>query len=604
MNYPEYHYHWTWQLDHTPSELWPYVADTNRFNHDTGLSVVERVPQTEAESANAHRKLRFSRLGIVVEWTEEPFEWVEPRRFGVIRTYSCGPVARMRVLAEMRPSRGGTELSYQVWARPANLLGCIAIPIQIGIVAAKDFGRVFKRYDDLIDVEEEKKDQPTNRFEQGGLQRLGGLRNDLINAGGSEELTRRLVATIVEEPDIEIARMKPYVLADTWKASRADVLDLFLLATRVGILELSWDILCPLCRGPKDTASSLAGIEPTVHCETCNIDFDSDFERSVELIFRPSRTIRDVNTTDYCIAGPRVTPHVIAQQLMDPGESRTITPEMSPGRHRVRVLNLPGGRYFDVQEDGLQETTVGATKEGWGEDDLILKPEPAITVKNDTDETQLFMIEKLAWMDDAATAADVTVLQRYRDLFSTDALRPGQRISVGSLAILFTDLCDSTRMYREIGDAPAFGLVMDHFDILRNAISTEGGSIVKTIGDAVMAVFREPAPALRAILVAEQTLRSESGERQLHLKAGLHYGQCIAVNLNKQLDYFGTTVNLAARLEHLSEGGATIVSESVVKDPVVQDLLATDKTIQAESFQAELKGFDTPFQLSRIRQVG
>ena len=112
-----------------------------------------------------------------------------------------------------------------------------------------------------------------------------------------------------------------------------------------------------------------------------------------------------------------------------------------------------------------------------------------------------------AWSDQAITAAEVLTLQRFRDLFAEEALRPGDQIVVGSLTVLFTDLVDSTRMYREIGDATAFGLVMDHFDVLRAAIEAADGAIVKTIGDAVMAVFRRPAAGLQAILAAQEQLQ-------------------------------------------------------------------------------------------------
>ena len=118
----------------------------------------------------------------------------------------------------------------------------------------------------------------------------------------------------------------------------------------------------------------------------------------------------------------------------------------------------------------------------------------------------MLILERLAWSDQAATAAEVTALQTFRDLFSSEALRPGEQISVGTLTVLFTDLRNSTRLYREIGDATAFGRVMNHFDVLRRVITAEDGALVKTIGDAVMAIFRRPVAALRAMLAAQELL--------------------------------------------------------------------------------------------------
>src|ERR687890_672103 len=80
MGYPEFHYKWEWRLRSSPERLWPFVADTNRFNRDTGLPGVRRADDAVRE--NARQNLRFSRLGVEVEWEEEPFEWVHPYRFG------------------------------------------------------------------------------------------------------------------------------------------------------------------------------------------------------------------------------------------------------------------------------------------------------------------------------------------------------------------------------------------------------------------------------------------------------------------------------------------------------------------------------------------
>jgi adenylate cyclase len=167
--------------------------------------------------------------------------------------------------------------------------------------------------------------------------------------------------------------------------------------------------------------------------------------------------------------------------------------------------------------------------------------------------------------------------------------------------VLFTDLRNSTRLYREIGDATAFGRVMNHFDILRKVIAENDGAVVKTIGDAIMAVFRSPAAGLRAMLEVQHSL-AHPGENgvPMELKAGLHTGPCIAVTLNDRLDYFGSTVNAAARLEGLSSGKDVIVSHAVFEDSEVQELLEKEN-LSAEVFDMSLKGFDDErFELWRV----
>jgi len=170
--------------------------------------------------------------------------------------------------------------------------------------------------------------------------------------------------------------------------------------------------------------------------------------------------------------------------------------------------------------------------------------------------------------------------------------------------VLFTDLRHSTRLYREIGDATAFGRVMDHFDILKKEIAAADGALVKTIGDAVMAVFRSPAAAVRAMLTAQRILAEPpDGSRPLILKAGMHTGPCIAVTLNERLDYFGSTVNMAARLEGLSTGNDVIISSAVYDDAEVRELITSSDSLSAQPFEMELKGFvEERFQLWRVQR--
>src|SRR5204862_6531513 len=164
-----------------------------------------------------------------------------------------------------------------------------------------------------------------------------------------------------------------------------------------------------------------------------------------------------------------------------------------------------------------------AMPDGWSSAEIAITRDAELIFDNATDDEQLFILERTAWNDDAATAAEVTALQMFRDLFATEALRPGEQISVGTLTVLFTDLKNSTRLYREIGDATAFGRVLNHFDVLKQVIAEEDGALVKTIGDAVMAVFRQPVQALRAMLQAQQRLANPpDGVQPLNLKAGLH----------------------------------------------------------------------------------
>ncbi|HEU4836749.1 MAG TPA: adenylate/guanylate cyclase domain-containing protein [Pyrinomonadaceae bacterium] len=609
MSLREYHKRWEFDLKSSPERLWPFIADTNRFNRDTGVPQIEVGP-ADKQLRNARRKIRLGFYGLPVEWEEQPFEWVKPFRFGVERVYSKGPVARLRMRAELTPNTGGgTHLTYEVWSTPRNIPGAVAIPMQLNFVVARRFREYIQKYDNVAFqgavAETAEPDTSQSSFD---LQRLATLKQKLITdleTIDSPEprlaVAERLADFLAHGDDFGVARIRPYKLADDWHEPRRLVLEVCLRATRVGLLDFQWDLLCPLCRGPQESGLSLKDIHTDVHCETCKIDFTVNFDRFVELTFRPNPAVRRLSVASFCIGSPNWTPHVIAQQLLPVGDKRELVLPLESGAYRLRALELPGSQEVTVSPEGEASAHVTLSNNGWSEEPLQFNENVTLTLQNETGAEQLMILERLEWSDQATTAAEVTALQMFRDLFATEALRPGEQISVGTLTVLFTDLRNSTQLYREIGDATAFGRVMSHFDVVRKSIAEHDGAIVKTIGDAVMAVFRSAADGLLAMLEVQQALAEPGdGSRPLQLKAGLNTGPCIAVTLNDRLDYFGSTVNMAARLECLSSGTDVIISRSVYEDPRVQELIESD-SFDAMPFDMQLKGFENErFELWRV----
>jgi class 3 adenylate cyclase len=603
----EFYYRWEARLQSSPDKYWPLIADTNRFNRDTGLPTLDNLGKGDPALRNAHRKLRIFRFGIPVTWIEEPFEWVRPHRFGVVRRYSTGPVREMRVLANLNEiPGGGTQFSYEVWVYPANLLGLLAIPMQVGVLSAIQFQRAFRKYDESAKPESPfigltDKDHLAPR----AWDRLRNAGNRLREHGVDQRIIDNLNATLSHGDDLTVSQMRPYQMSDLWKDDRQAVLKGFLYATREGVLDLRWHLLCPSCRVAKGISTSLRDLPRDVHCDTCQINFDVNFDQAVELTFKPNSAIREVDDMiEFCIAGPQVTPHVSAQQLLAPHTERLIEPVLQAGRYRIRTLEHEGAQYMRVSPTGAKEVRLVQNEKGWDHHEMEVSQSARLTLVNNTGDERLFLLEHVAWSDQAATAAEVIALQSFRDLFSDEALRPGEQFSVGKMAIAFTDLRSSTKLYREIGDATAFGYVLEHYKILQDAIEAEGGALIKTIGDAVLAVFRRPISAARAMQSAQKRLAQPVGSlHPLSLKVGIHYGPCIAVTLNERLDYFGSTVNLASRLVDLSDGADLIFSSAIIDDPEVNAWLTEGDTpgLLTPFREDMLKGFeDEPYRLWRF----
>ena len=173
------------------------------------------------------------------------------------------------------------------------------------------------------------------------------------------------------------------------------------------------------------------------------------------------------------------------------------------------------------------------------------------------------MIEDRNWIADALTGDRVIAMPVFRRLCPEQLLRPGDDAEIGRITILFTDLVGSTSLYDSLGDATAYNLVRDHFAFLSERVERHNGFIVKTVGDAVMAAFSHSDDAVRAALaIQDEVAAFNSANRTgaIALKLGLHSGACIAVTAAGVLDYFGATVNIAARLEHQCAPGEVVVS--------------------------------------------
>ncbi|HUR57032.1 MAG TPA: DUF5939 domain-containing protein, partial [Opitutaceae bacterium] len=613
--------------------LWPLVSNTDRFNRDCGYPAVALVaPEAVAgtsspfeafgaarrskEKLTNARRLRASVMGVTIEWDELAFEWLAPTRYAVERIYYAGPVASMIMSCELQPrATGGTKLIYDMRLTPSSFLGRLALPFSIGKQARATTERVFRRYDEFA-VRGLRTSQLAKkpRLADGGRERLATIARALTGqAAQPPDLVGKLQAFIASADDLATARIRPYALADDWQADRTDTLHLCLHATRAGLLDFSWDLVCPHCRGAKPGQNSLGGVHADAHCDSCHIDFTVNFDQSVELTFTPNASVRPVQRADYCVGGPQVTPHIVAQQRLGSGERRALPLALKPGRYRVRAVELAEQHSFRVAAGGAASARVDLGASSLGES--IVAPNGELLVVNATAAPQLAIVEHLSWSDQSTTAAEVTSLQLFRDLFSKEVLRPGEQISVGSMTVVFTDLKNSTQLYQDIGDAPAFGRVLTHFEILKAAVAAENGCIVKTMGDAIMAVFPRPVAALRAVAHAQRWLASPAGIalpagvsvppsslKPLALKAGIHVGPCLAINQNERLDYFGTTVNTTARLCGLCTGTDLILSSAVRADAEVGAYLeSADAGLTATAERTMLKGFgDAAFEVWRV----
>jgi class 3 adenylate cyclase len=406
-----------------------------------------------------------------------------------------------------------------------------------------------------------------------------------------------------EAPDRELSRINVLAFAAKNDLDEERAIAAFLHAARLGLFELSWNVLCPGCGGVLDASATLKSINQDEYdCMLCASGYKPTLDEMVEVTFTVSPRVRRIAAHD-----PDTLPEVeyyrqifwssgvdLPDTLGDSLAEFTIDSiDLSPGEKAVLSVQLPedfviifdpvthGTQFLDIKGEPTHERQMlsivfNNVKAPVGT--IEMRPGPLrVSLENRTDRRVLPAL----WIAGDAlhhllgkrrpflTAKRLLTNQTFRDVYQTDTLDLDQRLNITSLTFLFTDLKGSTALYERVGDLVAYDLVRQHFHALYEIVATEAGAVVKTIGDAVMATFPTPDRALAAALRMRQAMARINAERNnedLLLKIGIHEGPCLAVTLNNSQDYFGQTVNIAARVQALATSRAIFATRTVVEN--------------------------------------
>jgi class 3 adenylate cyclase len=437
-----------------------------------------------------------------------------------------------------------------------------------------------------------------------------------------------VLATFVRTAqDEELVRINPVRFAAAHGLDKSAVVDLFLHARKVGLLTMEWQYVCPGCGDVVERLPSLTSATAHYYCQVCSADRDADLSDGIEVTFSVAPDVRRSRYHDpmslepvehflkYRFSGSAVvddgTPlrdHLRKSmpecRYVAPGATETLRGAAEPG-----LVWFTNGPALTVNEERTLEARsfafdyTGTRSEGLRADIAAGPIEVAFT--NSTDAPYPLMVIPLpdhydVSMRDFLSGAELLSNQTFLDLFENETIVAGEGLGVQRLAVLFSDLQGSTALYERIGDMAAFDLVRRHFGELRDVIVANEGALVKTIGDAVMASFVDPVAALRAALAIRERIarfNERAGGDQLALKIGLHYGAALAVTLNDRLDYFGQSVNIAARVQGLAAANEIVVTDDVLRQPGAEDLVAD---LDRESFDAALKGVAGPVRMHRL----
>src|SRR6202041_2692867 len=355
----------------------------------------------------------------------------------------------------------------------------------------------------------------------------------VLKQTGDPAVADAIVRLIEAGEDHELNRVNVLDFSQGAGLDEEQVISGFLHASRLGLFDLTWNVLCPGCSGVLDAHDTLKSLRSDdYHCGLCACGYEPSVDEQVEVAFTVSPKVRRIAAHD-----PNSLPlwEYYRQVFWSSGidldeksfaalseEVALDALELPAGERAVLSLQLPpqfiiafepvthSAHFIDVQGEPTkerQQLSLVYNKSHPPTGSITMRPGPLrLALDNQAGVRTLPTVfiagdglhAMLGRRRPFLTAKRILSNQTFRDVFKADNLDIDQRLKITSLTFLFTDLKGSTALYERVGDLAAFDLVRAHFHALLEIIASEKGAVVKTIGDAVMATFIRPEHALAA----------------------------------------------------------------------------------------------------------
>ena len=460
---------------------------------------------------------------------------------------------------------------------------------------------------------------------------------DVLRQSAEPRAAAALRLLVEQGSDRDLCRVNALAFAKLHGLPEEAAISTLVRAARVGLFDLSWNILCPGCGGVLNANATLKSVrQEDYHCALCAAGYEPSLDEMVEVTFTVAPRIRKIAAHNpetlpifeyfrqvFWSSGVDL-PELDLDDVLDrftldalempPGDkaslSLTLPAEFiivfEPVTHAAQFIDVKGEPTLERQKLSMIFNRVRAPT-----GTVTLRPGPLrLYLENDSGERVLPAIwiaghelhHLLGSRRPFLTAKRLLTNQTFRDLYGAETMEVDQRLKITSLTFLFTDLKASTELYERVGDLAAYDLVRAHFALLQDIVAAGSGAVVKTIGDSVMATFPAPDLALSAALAMRRELarfNARSDRDDLVIKIGIHEGPCLAVTLNDRQDYFGQTVNVAARVQKQSTSSAIFATRAVVEHPGAADLLAAEglRAVEHERHLPGVAGHQILFEI-------
>lgn len=515
-------------------ELWPHLIDTSKMNQELGL------PPRQEKEVNGETRVTTKTLGRNEEWIEKPWFWVHEKEVQQAREFIYGWMTSQRGVFKVEELGPQSTRIYVYFRWGFCSLLNFLIYKNVPKLLNKMFGKFFDSRTALI-LKERREKTVTHITLPEGTDAYGAIRNYCLTA----------------DP-LNLDRIHVKELANKFGLELNDAIKACLRMMKDGEMSLSWDVICPHCRGARSEQKSLSGLEEFGKCEPCGTTFGTDQEESIEVVFHVTPKLRPIQKVVFCAAEPAKKKHIKLYQGLTPSATKNYNLHLPEGIYRLRRKNSADMIYLELSdhypEKAFQWNGTGPTR-------MKLSTSFVLTLLNSSSERDYFTLEEAWWFNDRLLSGEALSNPFIREIFSEDHLQTGLKLNVGNQVILFTDIVGSTPFYKNSGDALALKLVQSHYREVSELIVKHDGVVVKYIGDAIMAAFLDLEKAMECTVAIHQLFHEQRTDTPIRLRASFHEGKVLCANMNVGLDYFGNTVNQAAKIQKHAESFEIAVLE-------------------------------------------
>lgn len=563
---------WEFDVSVTREEIWPYIIDTSSFNKRIGL------PKFQYVESNGKLVGKTKQAGFLLEWEEVPWEWEYLKELGNARIYKKGFAHYIRTKIITEPlGESRSKIYVYLGIIPRNFFTKkilnLALPklkesFQNGFLQIEE---EIKRGKPKLNLSPTKQKLFMPEAQWVHPEKLEKQIPNLVQKGISKETITKVFDWIKASPDNDLDRIRIKQISRNLDIDPDEVLFLFLHGCRLGIFTLSWDIVCPHCRGVRTSLIKLGDMPASDQCEVCEIDFDTTGVNSIEVTFHMHPSVRIVEKQLYCAAEPATKQHILLTKRVGAKKSFSSNLLIGSGVYRLRKKGEKKYRLVESKQNHNQTDILWLPETN--EEEIKVRPKPNLVFENESEDEVTIILEERSEDQDSLRPTEIFNYQEFRDLFSEEAIATNLQLDIGIKTILFTDIVGSTKFYETEGDHGAFLQVREHFIKTNQIIQNFRGVVVKTIGDAVMASFPSPLQALKAAKEMQEWFHPENKHTPVRIRISIHTGNCLAVNLNSNIDYFGNTVNYTAKLQSVTGSGEISFSETIFRDKDIRDYL-------------------------------